>query len=141
MAKKVKSVVKIQIEAGKATPAPPIGPSLAPHGLNLAEFCKTFNDMTKDQMGFVIPVEITVYEDRTYSLKLKKPPVADLIRKSIGIEKGSGVPNKTKVGKITRAQIREIAEKKMPDFNTDNIESAMRMVEGTAKNMGVEIVE
>ena len=129
----------MQIEAGKATPAPPIGPSLAPHGINLSEFCKQFNDMTKDQMGFVIPVEITVYEDRTYELKLKKPPVANLIKKAIGVEKGSGEPNKKKVGIITKAQIKEIAEMKMPDLNTDNLESAMKMVEGTAKNMGVEI--
>lgn len=139
MAKKVKSIVKVQIEAGKATPAPPIGPSLAPHGINLSEFCKQFNDMTKDQMGFVIPVEITVYEDRTYVLRLKKPPVSNLIKKAIGIEKGSGEPNKKKVGTITKAQIKEIAEMKMPDLNTDNLESAMKMVEGTAKNMGVEI--
>jgi len=141
MAKKIKSIVKVQIEAGKATPAPPIGPSLAPHGINLAEFCKTFNDMTKDQVGFIIPAEVTVYEDRTYSLKLKKPPVSDLIKKTIGIGKGSGTPNKTKVGNITKAQIREIAEKKMPDLNTEDIEAAMKMVEGTAKNMGVNIVK
>ncbi|MCX6765056.1 MAG: 50S ribosomal protein L11 [Candidatus Nealsonbacteria bacterium] len=139
MAKKVKSIVKVQIEAGKATPAPPIGPSLAPHGINLSEFCKQFNDMTKDQMGFVIPVEITVYEDRTYVLRLKKPPVSNLIKKAIGVEKGSGEPNKKKIGTITKAQIKEIAEMKMPDLNTDNLESAMKMVEGTAKNMGVEI--
>ena len=139
MAKKIKSIVKVQIEAGKATPAPPIGPSLAPHGINLSEFCKQFNDMTKDQMGFVIPVEITVYEDRTYVLRLKKPPVSNLIKKAIGVEKGSGEPNKKKVGTITKAQIKEIAEMKMPDLNTDNLESAMKMVEGTAKNMGVEI--
>jgi len=139
MAKKIKSIVKVQIEAGKATPAPPIGPSLAPHGINLSEFCKQFNDMTKDQMGFVIPVEITVYEDRTYELRLKKPPVSNLIKKAIGVEKGSGEPNKKKVGTITKAQIKEIAEMKMPDLNTDNLESAMKMVEGTAKGMGVEI--
>lgn len=141
MAKKIKSIVKIQIQAGAATPAPPIGPSLAPHGLNLSEFCQRFNAMTKDKMGFKIPVVITVYEDRSYDLKLKMPPASDLIKKAIGIEKGSGVPNKTKVGKISKAQIREIAEKKMPDLNTTNIESAMRMIEGTAKNMGVEVVE
>ena len=139
MAKKIKSIVKVQIEAGKATPAPPIGPSLAPHGINLSEFCKQFNDTTKDQMGFVIPVEITVFEDRTYVMRLKKPPVANLIKKAIGVEKGSGEPNKKKVGTITKAQIKEIAEMKMPDLNTDNLESAMKMVEGTAKNMGVEI--
>lgn len=141
MAKKIKSVVKVQIAAGKATPAPPIGPSLAPHGINLAEFCSRFNEMTKDQMGFVIPAEITVYEDRTYDLRLKKPPASDLIKKTIGIEKGSGVPNKTKVGKITRAQLREIAEKKMSDLNTTDVEAAARMIEGTARNMGVEIID
>ena len=139
MAKKVKSIVKVQIEAGKATPAPPIGPSLAPHGINISEFCKTFNDMTKDQAGFVVPAEITVYEDRTYTLRLKKPPMSDLIKKTIGIEKGSGSPNKKKVGEITRAQLKEIAEKKMPDLNTTDINAAMKMVEGTAKNMGVKI--
>lgn len=139
MAKKVKSIVKVQIEAGKATPAPPIGPSLAPHGINLAEFCKKFNDMTKDQAGFVVPVEITVFEDRTYELKLKKPPASDLIRKAIGVEKGSGEPNKNKVGTITRAQIREIALKKMPDLNTTDVEQAIKTIEGTAKNMGVDI--
>ena len=137
--KKVKSIVKIQIEAGKANPAPPIGPSLAPHGINLSEFCKQFNDATKDQAGFVVPVEITVFEDRTYTFKLKQPPVADLLKKAAGVEKGSGVPNKTKVGKITKTQLKEIAERKMPDFNTDDVEAAMKMVEGTAKNMGIEI--
>jgi large subunit ribosomal protein L11 len=140
MAKKVKSIVKVQIEAGKATPAPPIGPSLAPHGINISEFCKTFNDMTKDQAGFVVPAEITVYEDRTYSLRLKKPPMSDLIKKTIGIEKGSGAPNKKKVGEITKAQLKEIAEKKMPDLNTTDINAAMKMVEGTAKNMGIDII-
>lgn len=141
MAKKVKSIVKVQIEAGKATPAPPIGPSLAPHGINISEFCKAFNDATKEQMGFVVPAEITVYEDRTYTFRLKKPPVSDLIKKTIGVEKGSGSPNKVKVGQITKAQIKEIAEKKMPDLNTNDINSAMKMVEGTAKNMGVKIIE
>ena len=105
MAKKIKTIAKIQIEAGKASPAPPIGPSLAPLGINISEFCQKFNEMTKDQTGFVIPVEITVYEDRTYSLKLKQPPVSDLIKKTLGIDKGSGAPNRTKVGKITRSQL------------------------------------
>jgi len=141
MAKKIKTIAKIQIEAGKASPAPPIGPSLAPLGINISEFCQKFNEMTKDQTGFVIPVEITVYEDRTYSLKLKQPPVSDLIKKTLGIDKGSGAPNRTKVGKITRSQLRQIAERKIQDFNTDDIEKAMKMVEGTAKNMGVEIIE
>ena len=139
MAKKIKSVVKIQIKAAKATPAPPIGPSLAPHGINIADFCKRFNDATKTLGDFVIPAVITVYEDRTYEFILKQPPVADLIKKSVGIEKGSGKPNTVKVGKITKDQIRKIAEQKLPDLNTTDIEAAMRTVEGTAKNMGLEI--
>jgi len=139
MAKKIKSVVKIQIKAAKATPAPPIGPSLAPHGINIADFCKRFNDATKTLGDFVIPAVITVYEDRTYEFILKQPPVADLIKKAVGIEKGSGKPNLVKVGKITKDQIRKIAEQKMPDLNTKDIEAAMRTVEGTAKNMGLEI--
>src|SRR4030042_3441156 len=113
MAKKIKANVKLQIAAGQATPAPPIGPALAPHGLNISEFCQKFNDMTKSQIGWTLPVEITIFEDRTYNLKIKQPPASKLIKKTIGIEKGSGMPNKTKVGKITRAQLREIAERKM----------------------------
>jgi large subunit ribosomal protein L11 len=141
MAKKVKSVVKLQIQAAKATPAPPVGPSLAPHGINISEFCQKFNDMTKTMAGFVVPVEITVYEDRTFSLVLKQPPASDLLKKAAGIEKGSGEPNKNKVAKITKAQLKEIAQKKMVDLNTDNIEQAMKTIAGTAKNMGIEIVE
>lgn len=139
MAKRVKAVVKLQIPATKATPAPPVGPALAPHGLNIAEFCQKFNDMTKNQAGFVVPVEITVYQDGTYDLKTKKPPASELLKKAAGIEKGSGVPNKTKVAKISRAQLKEIAQKKMPDLNTTDIEQAMKIIEGTAKNMGIEI--
>jgi large subunit ribosomal protein L11 len=139
MPKKPKAVIKLQIPAAKATPAPPVGPALAPHGINIAEFCQKFNDVTKNQSGFIIPVEITVYEDRTYILKLKQPPASELLKKAAGIEKGSGVPNKTKVAKITKAQLREIAQKKMPDLNTTNIEQAMKIIEGTAKNMGIEI--
>jgi len=139
MAKRIKSVVKIQIKAAKATPAPPIGPSLAPHGINIADFCKRFNDATKTLGDFVIPAVITVYEDRTYEFILKQPPVADLLKKAVGIEKGSGKPNTFKVGKITKDQIRKIAEQKLPDLNTKDIEAAMRIVEGTAKNMGLEI--
>ncbi len=139
MAKKVIAKIKVQIPAGKATPAPPVGPALAQYGLNIADFCKKFNDMTGDQQGFVVPVEITVFEDRTYVFKLKKPPVSELLKKAAGIEKGSGEPNKTKVAKITKEQLKRIAEQKMPDFNTDDIEAAMRIVEGTAKNMGIEI--
>ena len=137
--KKIKAKIKLQIPAGQATPAPPVGPALAPHGLNLAEFCKKFNDLTKNQAGFIIPVEVTVFEDRTYQFRLKTPPTADLLRKAAGIEKGSGTPNKTKVGKITREQIRKIAEQKLPDLNTDDIEKAMKIIEAQAKNMGIEI--
>jgi len=139
MAKKIKSIVKIQINAGQANPAPPIGPSLAPHGINIADFCKKFNDATKDKMGFKIPAEVTVYEDRTFTFKLKQPPASDLLKKAAGIEKGSGIPNKTKVGKITRAQLRDAAQKKMADLNTDDVEQAMKILEGTARNMGIEV--
>jgi large subunit ribosomal protein L11 len=139
--KKIKTKIKIQIPAGQATPAPPVGPALAQHGLNIKEFCDKFNEMTKNQQGFIIPVEITVFEDRTYTLKFKQPPVAELLKKAAGIEKGSGEPNKKKVGKITKAQLREIAEKKLPDLNTKDIEKAMKIIEGQAKNMGIEIVD
>jgi large subunit ribosomal protein L11 len=138
--KKIKTIIKLQISAGQANPAPPIGPSLAQHGLNIAEFCQKFNDATKNLAGFKIPVEIMVYEDRSYDFILKQPLTSDLIKKTIGIEKGSGTPNKKKVGKITKAQIKEIAEKKMPDLNTQNIEAAMKIIKGTAKNMGIEVV-
>lgn len=139
MQKKVKTIVKLHIPAGQATPAPPVGPALAQHGVNIAEFCQKFNEETKDKTGITIPVEIIVYEDRTYDFKLKQPPAAELLKKAAGIEKGSGEPNKTKVGKITKAQLREIALQKMPDLNTDNIEQAMKIIEGTARNMGIEI--
>lgn len=139
--KKIKKIIKIQIPAGQATPAPPVGPALASQGLNIKEFCDKFNQLTKDKAGFTIPVEITVYEDRTFDLKLKQPPTSELLKKAAGIEKGSGEPNKKKVGKITREQLRKIAEQKMPDLNTNDIEKAMKIVEGTAKNMGIEIVE
>lgn len=139
MPKKIKAIVKLQIPAGQATPAPPVGPSLAQHGLNIAEFCQRFNEATKSQEGWTIPVEITVYEDRTYDFKLKTPPASELLKKAAGIEKGSGEPDRTKVGKITRRQLREIAEKKMKDLNTTDIERAMKIIEGTAKNMGITI--
>lgn len=139
--KKIKTIIKLQIPAGQATPAPPVGPALGQHGLNIAEFCQKFNETTKNQVGFIIPVEITVYEDRTYDFKLKQPPASELLKKAAGIEKGSGEPNRKKIGKITKEQLREIAERKMPDLNCDNIEAAMRIIEGTAKNMGIEIVE
>ena len=137
--KKIKAIVKLQIPAAKATPAPPVGPTLAQHGLNIAEFCQRFNEMTKNQEGFTIPVEMTVYEDRTYDFKLKSPPASELLKKAAGIEKGSGEPNKTKVGKITRAQLREIARKKMEDLNSSDIEAAESIIEGTAKNMGITV--
>lgn len=137
--KKIQSIVKLQIPAGKATPAPPVGPALAQYGVNISEFCQKFNDATKNQIGFTIPVEISVYVDRSYNFELKSPLASELIKKAIGIEKGSGTPNKTKVGKITKAQLREIAEKKMPDLNTKDINKAMKIIEGTARNMGVEI--
>jgi len=137
--KKVKAVIKLHIKAGQANPAPPVGPALASHGVNIAEFCQKFNDATKDQQGFKIPVVITVFEDRSYDFKLKQPPAAELIKKALGIEKGSGEPNKKKVAKITRAQLEQVAKKKMPDLNTDDIDQAVEIIKGTARNMGVEV--
>ncbi len=139
MAKEIKAVVKIQIQAAKATPAPPVGPALAQHGLNIAEFCKAFNDATKDKVGFVIPAEVTIFKDRSYTFKLKTPLASELLKKAAGIEAGSGEPNKKMVGKVTKAQLEEIAKIKMPDLNTTDIEQAMKVVAGTAKNMGIEI--
>ncbi|MCX6764222.1 MAG: 50S ribosomal protein L11 [Candidatus Nealsonbacteria bacterium] len=139
MPKKIKATVKLHIPAAQATPAPPIGPSLAQHGINIAEFCKKFNEQTKDQKGWVIPVEVKVYEDRSYDFILKQPPASELLKKAAGIEKGSGEPNKKKVGSITRAQLKEIAQRKMEDLNANDIEGAMKIIEGTAKNMGLEI--
>lgn len=140
MAKKVKTLIKLQIPGGAANPAPPVGTALGPHGLNIAEFCKKFNEATAARRGEIVPCIITVYEDRTYDFILKVSPVADLIKKAAGIQKGSSKSIQDKVGKITQQQVREIAEKKMPDLNCRNIESAMKMVEGTAKNMGVQII-
>jgi len=139
MAKKVKTFIKLQIQAGKANPAPPVGPALGQHGLNIAEFCQKFNAATNKLGGDIIPVVITVYEDRSYSFLLKTPPASELIKKAAGIPKGSGKPLTDKVGSITKAQVREIAEKKLPDLNTTDIDSAMRTIEGTARQMGVEI--
>ncbi|MFA6271723.1 MAG: 50S ribosomal protein L11 [Patescibacteria group bacterium] len=139
MAKKIKTVIKLQIPAGKANPAPPVGPALGQHGLNIQEFCTKFNNETKDLGGDITPVEITVYEDRTYSFILKTPPAAELLKKAAGIQKGSGNPLITKVGKVTKAQIKEIAEKKMPDLNANDIEGAMKIIEGTARQMGITI--
>lgn len=138
--KKIKTIIKLQIPAGKANPAPPVGPALGQHGLNIQEFCVKFNEATKDKGGDIIPVEITVFENRTYSFKLKTPPAAELIKKAAGLKKGSGKPLTDKVGKLTKAQVKEIAEKKLPDLNTTNIEAAMKIVEGTARQMGVEVV-
>lgn len=139
MAKEIKAVVKIQIQAGKANPAPPVGPALAQHGLNIAEFCQKFNEATKDQMGFIIPAEVTIYKDRSYTFTLKTPLASELLKKAAGIEKGSGEPNKKMVGKVTKAQLKEIAEKKLKDLNTTDIEQAMKIIAGTAKNMGIEV--
>ncbi len=141
MAKKVKAVVKLQIQAGKASPAPPVGPALAQYGINMGQFCSDFNNKTQDREGSTVPVEITVYEGGAYDFVLKEPPASEMILKTVGIEKGSGNPKKKKVGKITREQLREIALKKMPDLNTDDVDAAMNIIEGTAKNMGVEIKE
>ncbi len=139
MAKKVQAMVKLQIPAGKATPAPPVGTALGPHGVNIMQFTKEFNARTADQEGFIIPVVLTVYSDRSFTFITKTPPVPVLIKKTIGIEKGSGEPNKNKVAKITQAQLREIAEKKMVDLNAADVEAAMRMVAGTARSMGVTV--
>ena len=139
MAKKIVAVVKLEIEAGKANPAPPIGPALAQHGINLMAFCKDYNARTSNRIGDIIPAEITVYQDQSFTFVLKTPPTASLIRKTLGIPKGSGEPNREKVGTLTRAQVRDIAEMKMPDLNANDVEAAMLQVEGTARSMGVTI--
>jgi large subunit ribosomal protein L11 len=139
MAGKIKAVIKLQIQAGKANPAPPVGPALGQHGLNIQEFCVKFNDATKDKMGDIIPAEITVFEDRTFTFILKTPPASDLLRKAAGVQKGSGNPLKDKVGKISKEQLREIAEKKLPDLNANDIEAAEKIVAGTARSMGIKI--
>lgn len=141
MAQKVVGFIKLQIPAGKATPAPPVGPALGQHGVNIMSFTKEFNERTKNDIGMVIPVVITVYADRSFSFVTKTPPAAILIKKACGIESGSGVPNKTKVAKITKEQVRKIAEQKMPDLNAANVESAMSMIAGTARSMGVTVKE
>ncbi len=139
MAKKILTQIKLQIPGGAANPAPPIGPALGQHGVNIQGFCKEFNDKTKDKKGEVVPVIITVYDDRSFTFIMKTPPVPELIKKAAGITKGSAKPLQEKVGKITKAQVREIAEKKMPDLNANDVEAAMRMVEGTARQMGVVV--
>ena len=141
MAKKVTGYIKLQIPAGKATPAPPVGPALGQHGVNIMEFTKQFNARTADQGDLIIPVVITVYADRSFTFITKTPPAAVLIKKALGLKSGSGVPNKTKVGKLTQAQLREIAEKKMPDLNAGSIEAAMSIIAGTARSMGVTVAD
>lgn len=141
MAKKLKAVVRLQIEAGKANPAPPIGPALAGHGINIMAFCKEYNGRTSSRPGEIIPAEITVYTDGSFTFILKSPPAGVLLRKAAGIEKGSDQPNRNKVGKVTRAQVREIAEIKIKDMNSPDIESAMKQIEGTARNMGLTVVD
>jgi len=139
MAKKVVAEIKLQIPAGQANPAPPVGPALGQHGVNIMEFCKSFNTATQQQSGTITPVVITVYQDRTFSFVTKTPPASVLLVKAAGIEKGSGEPNRNKVGKVTKAQVEEIARTKMPDLNASSVEAAMRMIEGTARSMGIEI--
>ena len=139
MAKKIKTIIKLQLEAAKATPAPPVGTALGPHGLNIQEFVLKFNEATKDKPGQVIPVEITVYEDRTFTFVLKTPPASFLLRQAAKVEKGSGIPNKNKVGTITKDQVRQIAEVKMVDLNANDVKQAMKIIEGTARSMGIEV--
>ena len=141
MAKKVVEVLKLQIPAGKANPSPPVGPALGQRGVNIMEFCKAFNEKTKDMMGFTIPVEITVFSDRSFTFITKQPPATDFLKKAAGIQKGSSNPLKNKVGKITKAQLKEIAEKKLPDLNTDDVEVAMKILAGSARSIGIEIVD
>lgn len=141
MAKKINAVIKLQIPAGKATPAPPVGTALGPQGVNIMEFCKAFNERTANQAGMIIPVEVTVYEDRSFTFITKTPPAAVLLKKAAGIEKGSGQPNTSRVGTVTRAQVREIAETKMPDLNAADLDAAIRMIEGTARSMGIAVTD
>ncbi len=141
MAKKISKVVKLQVAAGKATPAPPVGPALGQAGVNIMAFVKDFNDRTAKQVGLIIPVEITVFEDRSFTFICKTPPAAVLLKKAAELEKASGEPNKNKVGKVTKAQVKEIAETKMPDLNANTVEAAMRLIEGTARSMGIEVVD
>ncbi len=139
MAKQVLTIIKLQVPAGQANPAPPVGPALGQHGVNIMEFCSKFNEATKEMQGDIIPVEITVYEDRTFDFKLKTPPASDLLKKAAGAEKGSGEPHKKKAGKVTKQQIKEIAEKKMTDLNAYDAKQAEKIIQGTARSMGIEI--
>ena len=141
MAKKIKAVVKLNVPAGKANPAPPIGPALAGHGINIMQFCKEYNARIQNKIGEIIPAEITVFMDGSFTFILKSPPTAELLKKAAGVEKGSDVPNRNKIGKVTRKQLKEIAEVKMKDMNAISVEGAMRQIEGTARNMGLEIVD
>lgn len=141
MAKQIKTVLKLQIEAGKANPAPPIGPALGQHGVSIQEFCNQFNEATKEKPGEIIPAEITVYEDRSFTFKLKTSPTSFLLRKAAGLDKGAKMPKKENVGKVTRANVREIAEKKMQDLNANDVSAAERIIEGTARSMGIEITK
>ena len=139
MAKSIKTILKLQLPAGAATPAPPVGTALGPHGINLVDFVNKYNQATQNMKGDIVPVEITIYEDRSFDFKLKTPPASDLLRKAAGIEKGSGTPNKAKVGKVTKEDIRKIAEKKMVDLNAESAEAAEKIIEGTARSMGIDI--
>ncbi|MBI4277574.1 MAG: 50S ribosomal protein L11 [Armatimonadetes bacterium] len=141
MAKKVQAIVKLQIPAGKATPAPPVGPALGQHGVNIMEFCRQYNERTARQEGTIVPVEITVFSDRTFTFVTKTPPASVMLRKAAGVEKGSGEPNKTKVGRVTLVQVREIAQAKMKDLNANDLDAAVRMIQGTARSMGIEVTE
>jgi len=141
MAKKVIAQVKLQVPAGQANPSPPVGPALGQHGVNIMEFCKTFNAKTQGQEGLIIPVVITIYADRTFTFVMKTPPAAILLKRAAGVAKGSGEPNRTKVGEVARSQVQEIAETKMPDLNTTSLESAIRIIEGTARSMGIKVME
>lgn len=141
MAKNIKTVIKLQIQGGKANPAPPVGPALGQHGLNIQDFCVKFNEATKDKMGDVIPAEITVYDDRTFTFVLKTPPAAELLKKAAKVSKGAANPLKDKVGTVTREQVREIAEKKMEDLNANDVDAAMKIIEGAARSMGIKVTE
>lgn len=139
MSKPIKTIIKLQLPAGGANPAPPVGTALGPHGVNIAQFCQQFNEATKEMAGSIVPAEITIFDDRTFEFKLKTSPASDMLKKAAGIAKGSGNPLKNKIGKVTKDQIREIAEKKMIDLNTDDVEQAMKIIEGAARSMGIEV--
>jgi len=141
MSKAIKTIIKLQIPAAKATPAPPVGTALGPHGINIGDFVKKYNEATSQMGGEIVPVEITIYEDRTFDFKLKTPPASDLLRRFASVEKGSGEPNKNKVGKVTKADVRKIAERKMEDLNANDVEAAEKIIEGTARSMGIEVMK